>query len=122
MSFLLRKETEDSEVQEQSDMKTITMADIIGRLPLMCYFVQIISHETHPGQVVFEVQVSCPDGRILQTQQMEDLLPFLQDSFFRKDEFIIDQLAFNITASLLDGLRKDIQDKVSQTIFKVMTE
>lgn len=113
---------EDSEVQEQSDMKTITMADIIGRLPLMCYFVQIIPHETHPGQVVFEVQVSCSDGRILQTQRMEDLLPFLQDSFFRKDEFIIDQLALNITARLLDGLRKDIQDKVSQAIFKVMTE
>lgn len=103
-------------------MKTKTKADIIGQLPFMSYFVQFIPYEIYPGKVAFEVQVSCSDGRILQTRQMEDLLPFLQDSFFRKDEFIIDQLALNITARLLDGLRKDIQDKVSQTIFKVMTE
>ena len=104
-------------------MKTIkTGTDIREQLPSMHYIVQVIPLEGHPGQVGFEVRVTCPDGRIVQTQQIDDLSIFQQDSFFRKDDFIMDQLAFGITARLLDGLRKEIQDKVSQAIFKVMTE
>lgn len=98
-------------------MKTIkTGTDIREQLPSMRYNVQVIPLEGHPGRVGFEARVTCPDGRIVQTRQMDDL------SIFWKDDFIIDQLAFAITAGLLDGLRKEIQDKVSQAIFKVMTE
>lgn len=104
-------------------MKTIkTGTEITEQLPSMRYIVQVIPLEGHPGQVGFEARVTCPDGRIVQTQQIDDLSIFQQDSFFRKDDFIMDQLAFGITARLLDGLRKEIQDKVSQAIFKVMTE
>ena len=104
-------------------MKTIkTGIEIIEQIPSMHYNVQVIPLEGHPGQVGFKARVTCPDGRIVQTQQMDDLSIFQQNSFFRKDDFIIDQLAFAITAVLLDGLRKEIQDKVSQAIFKVMTE
>lgn len=98
-------------------MKTIkTGTDIREQLPSIHYIVQVTPLEGHPGQVGFEARVTCPDGRIVYTQQIDDL------SFFRKDDFIMDQLAFGITARLLDGLRKEIQDKVSQAIFKVMTE
>lgn len=104
-------------------MKTIkTGTDIREQLPSMRYIVQVIPLEGHPGQVGFEVRVTCPDGRIVQTRQMDDLSIFQQDSFFRKDDVIIDQFAVGITAGLLNGLRKEIQDKVSQAIFKVMTE
>lgn len=104
-------------------MKTIkTGTDIREQLPSMHYIVQVIPLEGHPGQVGFEARVTCPDGRVVQTRQIDDLLICQLDSFFRKDDFIMDQLAFGITARLLDGLRKEIQDKVSQAIFKVMTE
>lgn len=88
----------------------------------MRYNVEVMPLEGRPGQVGFTARVSCPDGRIVYTQQIDDLSILQQDSFFRKDDFIMDQLAFEITARLLDGLRKEIQDKVSQAIFKVMTE
>lgn len=104
-------------------MKTIkTGTDIREQLPSIHYIVQVTPLEGHPGQVGFEARVTCPDGRIVLTQQIDDLSIFQQDSFFRKDDVIIDQLALGITARLLDGLRKEIQDKVSQAIFKVMTE
>lgn len=97
-------------------METIkTGIEIIEQLPSMRYIVQVIPLEGHPRQVGFEVRVTCPDGRILQTRRMEELSIF-------KHDFVIDQIALGITAGLLDGLRKEIQDKVSQAIFKVMTE
>lgn len=102
-------------------MKTIkTGTEIIEQIPLMHYMVQVIPLEGHPGQVGFEARVTCPDGRIVQTRQIDDLSIF--QPYFRKDDVITGQLALGITARLLDGLRKEIQDKVSQAIFKVMTE
>lgn len=104
-------------------MKTIkTGTEIIEQLPSMHYIVQVIPLEGHPGQVGFEARVTCPDGRIVLTQQIDDLLILQQDSYFQKDDFIMDQLALGITVRLIDGLRKEIQDKVSQAIFKVITE
>ena len=104
-------------------MKTIkTGTDIREQLPSMRYNVEVIPLEGHPGRVGFEARVTCPDGRVVLTQQVDDLSIFQQDSYFRKDDFITGQLALGITARLLDGLRKEIQDKVSQAIFKVMTE
>lgn len=123
MNFPRLTETEVSEALEQGNMKTIkTGTDIREQLPSMRYIVQVIPLEGHPGQVGFEVRVTCPDGRIVQTQQIEDLSIFQQNSSFRKDNIVMDQLAVGITAGLLDGLRKEIKDKVSQAIFKVMTE
>lgn len=116
-------ETEVSVALEQGNMETIKIGtDIREQLPSMHYIVQVIPLEGHPGQVGFEARVTCPDGRVVLTRQIDDLSIFQQDSFFRKDDFIMNQLAFGITARLLDGLRKEIQDKVSQAIFKVMTE
>lgn len=123
MNFPRLTETEVSEALEQGNMKTIkTGTDIREQLPSMRYIVQVIPLEGHPGQVGFEVRVTCPDGRIVQTQQIDDLSIFQQNSSFRKDNIVMDQLAVGITAGLLDGLRKEIKDKVSQAIFKVMTE
>ena len=116
-------ETEVSEALAQGNMKTIkTGTEIIEQIPSMRYIVQIIPLEGHPGQVGFEARVTCPDGRIVLTQQIDDLSIFQQNSSFRKDNIVMDQLAVAITAGLLDGLRKEIQDKVSQAIFKVMTK
>lgn len=123
MNFPRLTETEVSEALEQGNMKTIkTGTEIIEQIPSMHYIVQIIPLEGHPGQVGFEARVACPDGRVVLTRQIDDLSIFQQDSCFRKDDFIMNQLALGITARLLDGLRKEIQDKVSQAIFKVMTE
>lgn len=104
-------------------MKTIkTGTDIREQLPSMRYNVQVIPLEGRPGQVGFEARVACPDGRVVITRQVDDLSILQLDSYFRKDDFIMGQLPLEITARLLDGLRREIQDKVSKAIFKVMTE
>ena len=64
------------------------------------------------GQIAFLAYANLPDGRILQSQCVENL------AFLKERGEIISMLSSSITARLTEGLYKDIQDKISKIIFE----
>lgn len=78
---------------------------------LMHYGVRITPIRS-TGQIAFLAYATLPDGRILQSQCVENL------AFLKERGEIISMLSSSITARLTEGLYKDIQDKISKIIFE----
>lgn len=80
---------------------------------LMHYGVRITPiRKDSTGQIAFLAYATLPDGRILQSQCVENL------AFLKERGEIISMLSSSITARLTEGLYKDIQDKISKIIFE----
>lgn len=80
---------------------------------LMHYGVRITPiRKEGSGKIAFLAYVTLPDGRILQSQCVENL------AFLKERGEIISMFSSSITARLIEGLNKDIQDKISKIIFE----
>lgn len=80
---------------------------------LMHYGVRVAPFR-HEGteQMYFLAYVSLPDGRILQSQCCENL------SFIKQRKELLTSLTSTMAARLIEGLYKDMQDKISKIIFE----
>ncbi len=84
-----------------------------GENLLMHYGVRVtpFRHEG-TGQMCLIAYVTLPDGRILQSQCCENL------SFIKQRKELLTFFTSTMAARLIEGLYKDMQDKISKIIFE----
>lgn len=84
-----------------------------NKIPFMHYSVRITPFNGHHlNEIAFLCYVTLPDGTVLQSQCCENI------SIWKERPEMTDMLSSSITARLLDGLFKDIQDKIARIVFK----
>ena len=86
--------------------------------PPMTYIVQVIKNDypKHPFDFDLMIQVSLPDGRVLQSRLAENLWQWIGHTE------MIDMISAYMSCRLLEGLQKNLQAQISEMIWEILKE